>query len=385
MEQVDKIKVLQIAGGFRKNVNGKPVSGGVPSFLFNYHSKMNKEKIHFDFLAIRNQAFAPYIPALEKSGAKVTALDIQSDGFKRFLATIKQLTAFLKEHEYDAVHINMGSFFPVLTCAIAAKRAGVKNVIAHSHSSGIYSKKKRMVANLLSPILSLFADQYCACSMVAAENLFSNRIIKNNQFKIIRNAIDVDKFAYDEEERNALRAELDLSDKLVIGHVGRFVDVKNHEFLIDFFKEFSQWHREARLLLLGDGDLKQSIEKKVENLGLRDKVLFMGQKTDAFRYYQAMDVFILPSLLEGFPIVAMEAQSTGLPTYVSTTITDEADVTDLSRFFDLKDGPQALAKTVSDDLKNADQRQDASQQIIDAGYSLEDNLREFESLYWKTT
>lgn len=376
-----KIKVLQIAGGFRKSVNGKVVSGGVPSFLNNYYTKMDTSKIHFDFMAVRNQCFEPYRDEFEKLGAKLYALNIQTDGIKRFITTISKLSKFLKENHYDAVHINMGSFFPVLTCAIAAKKAKVNNIIAHSHSSGKYSKKKRIMANIFAPLLTFFADQYCACSVVAAENLFSKSIIKNKKYQVIRNAIDVEKFTYDKKTRENMRTDLGLTDELVVGHVGRFVEVKNHDFLIDFFGEFNKRVKNSKLLLLGDGELKSTIEDKVKRLGLVEQAIFMGQQKNIHNYYQVMDIFMMPSFLEGFPIVGMEAQSTGLPSYLSSSITKEAKVTDLCRFFNLKDGAENLAKKVSKDIKEFRERKDGSKQVAEQGYGLEENISIFESLY----
>ena len=375
------VKVLQIAGGFRKNVNGQPVSGGVTAFLNNYYLKMDQEKFQFDFLALRNQAFENYRQGFEAKGSNLYALDIQSDGFKRFFSTLYRLRKFLKENDYDAVHINMGAFFPVLTCAMAAKLAGVPNIIAHSHSSGINSKKKRLMIDLFSPLLTLFADQYCACSLVAAENIYSKRIIRNKQYKIIRNAIDVKTFSYKPKERDELRRELGLAGHFVIGHVGRFVSVKNHEFLIDFFYEYSKKDENARLLLVGSGELKTAMEDKVKQLGIQDKVIFAGQQRDVSRYYQGMDLFVMPSFIEGFPIVAMEAQSTGLPSYVSSNVTDEAAVTDLCQFFHLKDGAKNLAEQVFAEKDSWSPRSDASDQIIRAGYDIESNRKTFESLY----
>lgn len=138
----EKIRVLQIAGGFRANVNGKPISGGVAAFLHNYCPKANLEKFAFDFMSLRNQCFEQYRKDLENIGGTLYCLNLQSNGIKRAVAMVVKLRKFLKQHHYDAVHINMGSFFPVLCCSIAAKLAGVKVVIAHSHSNGIYSKKK---------------------------------------------------------------------------------------------------------------------------------------------------------------------------------------------------------------------------------------------------
>lgn len=376
------MKILEIAGGFRDNVNGVAVSGGVPSFLNNYCMKVRDENKTFDFLTVRNQCFEPYREAFEAKGWSLYSLGIEDNGLKKAVNLVKKLEKFLKENKYDAVHINMGAFFPVLECAIAAKRAKVRIVIAHSHSTGLYSKKKRIVANIFSPLLTHYADKYCACSLDAARNLFSNGIIKKKKYKIIRNAINVDKYTFDPEVRKEIRQDLGIGDStVVIGHVGRFVDVKNHAFLVRMFEQYHRLNPDSVLMMIGDGELKADIEKQVKESSLDDCVKFMGQRTDAYRFYQAMDVFVLPSTVEGLGLVAVEAQASGLPCYASKNVPKEAGATGLFRYFDLKSGEKQLAETIENDGMYRAERRDMSGEIIKAGYDLEESIREFEALY----
>lgn len=380
-EDQKKIRVLQIAGGLRANVNGKPVSGGVAAFLSNYCPKTDLNRFSYDFLALRNQCFEQYRSNLEKMGSRLIALGIQSNGIKRTVELIGRLHGFLVENKYDVVHIHMGSFFPVLCCAIAAKWAGVPNVIAHSHSMGAYSKTKRLFANLCAPLLTVFADQYCACSKLAAENLFSKRIIKHNKYKIIRNSIDLTRFAYREDLRAEVRKKLSLDDAFVLGHVGRFVDVKNHKFLINVFAEVKKSIPNAKLLLLGDGELRKNIEAQISAMHLEEDVLLMGQQSDPSPYYNAMDAFILPSFFEGLPIVVVEAQTAGLPCYVSASVTKEVKFTDTCRYLDLQDGEKKFASEIISDFGKNLERKDQSLQARAAGYDIRDTINEFESLY----
>ncbi len=376
-----QIRVLQIAGGLRDNVNGKPVVGGIVSFLYNYYSKMNHDRIHFDFLAIRNQCFEQYRNDFERLGSDLYALGIETGGLRRFVAIIRQLSSFIKEHDYDAVHINTSAFFPALACAIAAKKAGIKNIIAHSHSTGINSKLQRIAINLLSPLLTIYADQYCACSFEAAKNLFSRGVIKKKKYKIIRNAIDAAKYKFNMNLRDDVRTGLGYENEFVIGHVGRFVDVKNHEFLVEFFLHFKKSVHSAKLMLIGDGELEQNIKDKVDALGLTEDVDFLGYRNDPYNYYQAMDLFVMPSFVEGFPIVALEAQASGLPCYLSSSITNEVVITDWCWSFALDDGPNNLAETVNLNLDIFSSRKDTSQCVVDAGFDIKHNLETLESLY----
>lgn len=377
-----KIRVLQIAGGLRDNVNGKPVVGGTVSFLYNYYSKMNRERIHFDFLAIRNQCFEQYRDDFEKMGSTLFALGIEVGGLKRFAAIIRQLSSFIRDKNYDAVHINMGAFFPVLACAIAAKKAGINNIIVHSHSAGINSTIKRIAIDVSSPLLTLYADQYCACSLEAAKNLFSRGVIRKKKYKIIKNAIDVEGLAFNKNTREIVRAKLDFRNDFVIGHVGRFVEVKNHAFLIDFFSHFKERVPSSKLLLVGDGELEQRMKDRVYDLGLDHDVVFLGYQNDPRKFYQAMDLLVMPSYVEGFPIVALEAQASGLPCYLSSNITREVVITERCWSFALDDGPHNLAETVSHNLESFSTRKDTSQCVIEAGFDIKQNLEALESLYY---
>lgn len=380
MEQEHK-KILQIAGGFRSNVNGKPISGGVASFLYNYYTHMDNDFYLFDFMAIRNQCFELYRDDLEKMGSSLYCLDLQNNGLKRAILLVIKLRRFLVENKYDAVHINMGSFFPVLCCAFASKIAGVNVVVAHSHSAGMYSKKKRFFANLFSPFLTLFTDKCCACSLIAAENMFSKKLIHKGKITFIKNAIDTNKFKYDENSRTEYRKKLGINNEFIIGHVGRFVEVKNHDFLLHVFQKIKNEINNTKLLLVGDGELRKDIELKAQKLGIHDSVLFIGQIKNTSPYYQVMDAFVLPSIVEGYPVVALEAQCSGVQCYISSNVTREIKLSELCQYVSLKDGEDAFAKLIIENRNILNKRKDMSDVVKDAGLDLKTNIKIFESLY----
>lgn len=375
------IQVLQIAGGFRANVDGKSISGGVASFLKNYCILVQDENIHFDFLALRNQCFEAYRDEFESIGGNLYCLNLQSNGFKRVFMLIVRLVTFLQKQPYDVIHINMGSFFPSLCCAIAGRLARVNTIIVHSHSSGVYSRKKRIIANLFKPILIMSATKCCACSLIAAKNLFPQNAIRNKKIILIKNAVDTEKFKYSLEIRNIKRKELGVEKEIVIGHVGRFVEVKNHSFLIDLFQHLKLMMTNVKLVFAGEGELKLSIQEKVRKLGLQNDVIFLGYKKNIHEYLQAMDIFILPSIIEGFPISALEAQASGLPCYISNTISQEVKLCDSCRYLHLSDGAEIWAKEILKDIPNLPKRENTSQIIRQAGYDLKDNIKAFVSLY----
>ena len=376
-----EIKVLQIAGGFRANVNGQSVSGGVASFLRSYCTKIQDRTIHFDFMSLRNQCFEPYRKELEAIGGTLYCLDLQTNGFKRAYQLIKRLSVFLKKGSYNAVHINMGSFFPSLCCAIAARHVGIKTIIVHSHSSGIYSKRKRFIADLFKPILLHEANKYCACSLVAAQNLYPQRAIDEGKIIMIKNAVDTDKFRFNKDVRKARRQELNIANEIVFGHVGRFVEVKNHRFLIDVFEEIKKRNSNVKLILVGEGELREDIQKKVSDRKLSSDIIFLGHRNNVHEYLQAMDVFILPSTVEGFPISALEAQAAGLPCYISDNISQEVELCETCKHFSLANGSVQLADAILKDLEDIPSRIDTSEIIQKAGYDLKDNVNTFISLY----
>ena len=224
----------------------------------------------------------------------------------------------------------------------AAKSAKVPVRIVHAHSTtNKQEKKKNLMKQVLRPFSKVFANRYFCCSELAGRWLFGNKIYNQGKVYLLNNAIDVEKFKYNEKARKAKRKELNIKDKdLVIGHIGRFVKQKNHEFLIDIFNEIHKQNKNTILLLAGDGPLKEEIQNKVKKIGLEKNVQFLGQRNDANELYQAMDAFVLPSLYEGLPVVGVEAQTAGLPCFFSTDMTKETKVLDSTKFIELSKSPK---------------------------------------------
>ena len=272
---------------------------------------------------------------------------------------IKELKRLLKEGNYDIVHSNMNalSVFPLY----AAKKAGIKIRIAHSHSTSNKKEwKKNIVKKLLRPFSKTYATHYFACSELAGRWLFGDKTFNAGKVTIINNAVDLDRFKYNAELRREVRKELNLENELVIGHIGRFMPQKNHTFLIDVFSEFNKIVPQSKLLLLGDGPLFNEIVDKVETQGLKDKVVFAGVQEQPEKYYQAMDCFLLPSLYEGLPVVGVEAQMNGLPCFFSDGITAEAKILDSTIYLPLESNAKTWAKEIEQTLT-----------IVDSGKALE--------------
>lgn len=247
----------------------------------------------------------------------------------KYLKFLKQL---FREKKYRIVHSNINtlSVFPLY----AAKKAGVPVRIAHSHStSNPREWKKNLMKNALRPFSKVWATDYFACSELAGRYLFGNKAFDKGEVKIIRNAIDVEKFKFDPEARKKLRKEIGIADDdFVIGHIGRFVEQKNHRFLIDVFAEVKKKEEKAKLVLVGQGPLREEIEQKVKDLGLEKDVCFLGQRSDTNKLYSVFDVFCLPSLYEGLPVVGVEAQANGVACIFSNNVSKETRIDPTSIF-----------------------------------------------------
>ena len=311
---------------------GKWVGGGVESVVMNYYRYIDKTKIQFDFFIDEDSTMEPPVEEIENLGGKVYKIP----SYTRIIKYHKELKKLLKENNYKIVHshVNTLSVFPLF----AAKCAKVPVRIAHSHSTTNKKEwKKNIIKQILRPFSKLFATDYMCCSELAGRWLFGNKTYDQGKVYLLNNAIDLDKFKYDENVRKKKRKELEIKDDtLVIGHVGRFVDQKNHTFLIDIFNEVHKEKTDSILLLIGEGPLKEEIQNKVDRLNLTDSVKFLGQRTDVNELYQAMDVFVLPSLYEGLGMVLIEAQCSGLPCVVSTEVPNEVKLTDNIEFNCLK-------------------------------------------------
>lgn len=371
MNDNKQIRIAQIIG--------KWVGGGVESVVMNYYRQIDRTKIQFDFICDDDSTNIPY-EEIEALGGKVILISPYQHVFKYH----KELKKILKEEKYKIVHshINTLSVFSLF----AAKCAGVPVRIAHSHSTtNKKEKKKNLMKQVLRPFSKLFATDYMCCTEHAGRWLFGDKEYDKGNVYLLNNAIDLDKFKYDENVRKEVRNELEIKDDtLIIGHIGRFVEQKNHEFLIDIFNEVNKKYKKSVLLLVGQGPLQDKTKNKVEQLGLKDNVMFLGQRNDTNRLYQAMDIFLFPSLYEGLGMVLIEAQCSGLPCLCSTEVPAIAKVTDNLFFEGLAESTECWAIKVKDMLKNPKREQDL-EEIKKSGYDIKSEVKKLENKYIQMT
>ena len=294
-------------------------SGGVESVVMSYYRHIDRSIVQFDFYIAEDSSF-PQREELEGLGAGVTLIPPYSRPFAYHNALYK---AF-KEKRYRIVHAHLStmSVFPLF----AAWRAGIPVRICHNHTTAYWGEgPKTLLKYILRPFNKIFATDYFACGETAGRWMYGDRCFDSGRVTVMPNAIDTEKFVFDPEARVALRKELGIpQDAFVVGHVGRFMYQKNHSFLIDIFAELQKEKPGARLLLIGEGELMEPIQKKVQRLGLEKSVIFAGTRSDVNKLYSVMDVFCLPSFYEGMPVVSWEAQANGLPCVFSDRVSKEA-------------------------------------------------------------
>ena len=306
--------------------------GGIETYLINYYRNIDRSRIQFDFTNIYDSDLC-FQQEMESYGAKIYKV---FNYYKHPIKYLKQVKKIIKDNDYKIVHCNMNSAV-MLYPLIAAKLGGAKVIISHSHNSS--SDKgflKTILHNINKHFIPLFSNTYFACSDKAGKWFYNKKILNSDKYFVINNAIDTKKFAYNLNSRVKKRQELGINDStIVIGHVGRFNKQKNHNFLVDVFYKFHKKNPDSLLLLVGDGPLMSEIKNKVQLLKLSDCVNILGKRNDANELYQAMDIFALPSIYEGLPLVGVEAQVSGVKCIFSTNITKEVKLSTQTLFLPL--------------------------------------------------
>ncbi len=348
---------------------GEPIlSGGQESFVFNTIQHIKDSSIEIDAYTPYSVENEYYLSLLSKRGGSIYSENLPFNPGGLRLGIIWPLMKFLKSHHYDVVHIHSGSISVLAFASFAAKLSGVHRIIVHSHATGMHKTLKyRMTKLVLTPMLDVCPTHYFACSAQAGAWKYSKNVVKN-KLVIVNNGVDLAKYQFSEESRLRIREKLSLeSSNIVIGHVGRFSEEKNQAFLVSIMKALVQLSPEYRLLFVGDGELKQRIMDRVQESGLNDYVLFVGNVTNVNEYMAAMDVIALPSFHEGLPIVGIEAQAAGLHMIASSNVPSELNITKTMTYIDLNDNERWIEQLM---LKENHSRFDKSAIISDHGYDI---------------
>jgi len=307
-------------------------TGGLTSVMMNYWRAMDKTGLSFDF-ASTNKVDELLNEEITKEGSHYYQLPPR----KYVLSYFNALRKLCKG--YDVAHVHANSATSVIEL-MAAKMAGVPKRIHHNHTS----KTQHPILNkFLYPFFKLSYTDAVACSDAAGEWLFGK-----GKYTVLPNAIDVDKFKYNPEERKRVRDELGIKeDEFVVGHIGKFMDAKNHEFLIKVFAKYHSKNPKSRLLLVGDGEWRPKIENWVKESGCADAIILAGLRSDIPAIVQAFDVFVFPSVYEGLPLTTLEAQASGLPCVISSNVTKDVCIGRDVLMKNLADGVESWAEAIS--------------------------------------
>ncbi|MUV36911.1 putative glycosyltransferase EpsF [Lentibacillus sp. JNUCC-1] len=322
------LKVLHVVGAMNR--------AGTETMLMNLYRHMDPEHVTFDFISYSHET-ADYDGEIMRLGGRIIRLE-KTNSLKSLYQTMKQYGP------YDAVHAH--TLFHCGLALFAAKLAGIPIRIAHAHTTedDQESAARKLYHTTMRRMIRLWATDRLACSNGAAQYLFGDQ----QAHTYFPNVIDYEGFL-ESPVLNVKRfkREAQLEKRLVVGHVGRFIEAKNHAFMLPVLNQLRKRDPHVNLLLVGDGDLRDAIEEKAEKAGLLDNVRFTGVRGDIATLLHSMDVFVFPSVYEGLGLVLLEAQACGLPCVVSDAIQPEADlglglVTRLS----LQDSPEVWADHV---------------------------------------
>lgn len=354
-------------------------AGGVETFITGIYPYIDKEKYHIDFVIskkkTKNDPKGYFEDDLVAQGAKIYRIAPKS---RHFLQSCRDLKKILKEHpEYEIFHINDGggAAIPLMV----ARMCGIKNNIVHAHNSSSKIGQQNIIMKLFRSYVVRTA-KLVACAEDAGSWMFG----KKADVEVLHYGIDTRLFAYDEQNRKEVREELNIREgQFLIGHVGRFNVQKNHAFLIEIFKEVCRMIPDAKLLLIGTGELETDIRNKVDELKLQDNVIFLGTTKQVYKYLSAMDLLLFPSLFEGFGIAHIEAQCNGLSCILSDTLTKECKITDKVKMLSLRENAEFWASTVVKALRDSDtdNRGEYEHIMREKGFDRKQTAEHLEQIY----
>ena len=365
-----------------KVIHMAPLGSGGISKLTVTINELISYNIKFDYLVFRNKKEFLEDKAISLGGKK-QVIDVGSvkNGLLKFFIKMKAMVALFKREQYDVVHVDASTPYDVIV-AVAAKVAGIPTIVLHSHNDDLHGKKplRDALIPLYKLLMRVVVTDYFTISEKSAKFMFPKSVYEGKRYTLVKNGIDVEQYTYNKKTRDKIRVELGVQDRVVVGHVGRFVYQKNHDFILEAFAEFHKKYENSVLLLVGEGDLFHKMQEKAKNMKISDAVIFYGVTYDIPGMLQAMDMFIFPSRFEGLGIVAIEAQAAGLPTLCADTIVDEVDIT--SKFVRVHGwNPSVWANKMLSVLPNCDARTACGDEVKKAGYDIRTTVEQLEEFY----
>ena len=347
---------------------------GITSTVLRYYSHINKKNINIDFVVMNETP--EYINEMIDKNTKIHIIK-RKIRQKQPIKYIQILTKIIQTENYDIIHVH-GSSSIISLELYAAKKAGCKNRVVHSHNT---TTDHIVIHRILYPYFKRNYTCALACGTDAGKWLFGKE-----RFEVIQNGQEISKYEFNKSKREEIRKEYNLEDKIVIGHVGGFNYQKNHEYLVEVFKKLVEKNKEISyyLVLVGDGELRNDIENKIKEYNLQDKVLMLGKISNVEEILQAMDIMVFPSRFEGLPNVVLEWQIAGLPCIISNNITKEVKITDLVKFVGLDNTDKWVNEIENTQICDRNNNKDyILKQVKDSGFDIEENVKKLEEIYNK--
>lgn len=375
-----------------QNTNHRPIRvlhvlgttnlGGAESRIMELYRCIDRNQVQFDFL-IHTREDGHYSEEIRSLGGHIYSLP----RFKFFnMAEYrKAIHTFFKEHtEFAVVQGHMTSTAAIYL-PIAKQEYGRRSMplitAAHARSAGVDKGLKGIATRILRFPLKNRADYLFTCSKEAGIAVYGTRAVREGRVWTIPNAIDAQRFSFQQKVRDEIRSELGIQNKFVIGHVGRFGFMKNHTYLVDIFAKICETRKDAVLVMIGQGELEETIREKVKSLGLEDRAYFLGNRYDVEKYYQAFDYFVFPSTFEGLPGSVAEAQAAGLHCLVSDKVTREVALTDLVAYRSIEENPGLWAEEILGNAQAALVREDTREVIAQKGFDVRSQAVQMAEFY----
>lgn len=365
------MRVLRVAV-----VIGKMDSGGKKNLVMEYYRHIDKSKVQFDFICDQDSQAIP-TEEIESMGGRVFLVPPYQHPFGYMI----QLFRLCRKNRYQVIHAYNSTMNVFPMCI--AKLAGIPVRISESLSMAHEGDWRTILKKMLLPFSRRFATHYMACGEDCGRWQFGNKMFHSGRVAVFKTVINTAANAYDPDLRAKTRKAYGLDQYIVLGHIGRFVPQKNPLFLLDICNEIFQMEKDARLLLIGDGELKSAMMDKIEKLGIRDKVIYLGRREDIGQFYNAMDAFLLPSLYEGLPVVGLEAQSAGLPIFFSSEVTREVRASALGHFLELDRSAKEWAEAILNAIRaNREIRRSWSKEVAEAGFDSASEAMRLQKYYF---
>jgi len=350
---------------------------GITSVILNYYKKMTKDIEQIDFIAINDLA-DEYKELFKQNGSQSFVIRNRK---RNPLNYVIKLFGILRKNKYDIIHVHGNSTLVVIEL-FTAFLAGVRVRIAHSHNTTCDFQKLNA---FLRPLFNAMYTHGLACGKEAGVWMFQDK-----PFTVIHNGIDLEMFKFNEEVRKQIRQEENISDTTyVIGHIGGFVYQKNHAFLIEVVKKLTSEMTNFKVMCLGDGPLRGRIEEEATKSNVLDYISFLGNKAEVYKYYNAFDLFVLPSHFEGLPVVMVEAQANNLELLVSDTITKDAQIGSCVSYIPLEVDQwvysikEAFGKRLITQVRN--QKESTFNKLKDSRFDIDINASQLVNYYKNIT